>query len=139
MELPPCVEEAGDVGYSRIGTLPVASSVLDAPAGGVSPGSPRSSRGEATPVSTSASHPAHGAARAAGPPWTCRESSVSRPGRRPRLQDRAVPLAVLNVTSAQRGRHSSLLTWGHPASHAVHRALLPCEGNFELAPLEILP
>lgn len=45
----------------------------------------------------------------------------------------------LDVTSAERGRHSPLLTWGHPAPHAVHRALLPCEGDFELAPLEILP
>lgn len=78
-----CCEDAGSTGYRylRIRALPVTSPVLDAPAGRVSPGSPRSSRGEATPVSTSASHPAHGAAGAtrppwaAGPSWTCKESS----------------------------------------------------------------
>lgn len=43
------------------------------------------------------------------------------------------------VTSAERGRHSPLLTGRHPAPHAVHRALLPREGNLQLAALEILP
>lgn len=99
------------VSTSRIGTLPVAGSVLDAPAGGVSPGSPRSSGGEATPVSTSASHPAHGTAGSTGSPRT----------------------------SAEWGRHSPLLPGGHPASHAVHGTLLPCQGDFELAALEVLP
>lgn len=69
--------------YSRVGTLPVAGSVLDAPTRGVAPGPPRAPRGEASPVCTSASHPAHGAARAAGTPgaagspWTCKDGSVS--------------------------------------------------------------
>lgn len=105
------------VSTARVGALPVAGAVLDAPARGVSPGSPRSSGGEASPLSTSASHPAHGAAGATGPPW------ATRPPR----------------TSAERGGHSPRLPGGHPAPHAVHRALLARQADLELVPLEILP
>lgn len=127
-------------GYSRVGTLPVASSVLDAPSGGVPPGSPWSSGGEAAPVSTSASHAPHGAA---WPPWTCRDGSLVP---WPWLEGREHPWVLLaqagcsgDVTSAQGGWHSALLPGRHPAPHAVHRALLPCQRHFELAALEILP
>lgn len=88
-----------------------------------------------------------------GPPGPARKAPLIPGGtghgrRTGRSSAGAAPLAVpfggggpggLDVTSAERWRHSPLLTWGHPASHAVHGALLPREGNFELAPLEILP
>lgn len=136
-------------GYSRVGTLPVAGAVLDAATRGVSPGSPRSSGREAAPVSASAPHPAHGAARAArtpgatGSPRACKEGSVNPKGNsagaggwgaaRPRAG------LGLGLTSAERGGHSPLLPGGHPAPHAVHRALLARQGHLELAALEILP
>lgn len=68
------------VGYSRVGALPVAGAVLDAAPRGVSPGASRSSGGEAAPVSSSASHPAHGAARAAGPPRASRPPRTCKGG-----------------------------------------------------------
>lgn len=44
-----------------------------------------------------------------------------------------------DVTSAERGGHSPRLPGGHPAPHAVHRALLARQADLELVPLEILP
>lgn len=137
--------------YLRIGALPVPSTVLHAAPRGVSPGSPWSSGGEASPVATSASHPAHGTARPTGPPWasrpprTCKESPVNTTGQRLRVEDAALQAEPLGgpreweVTSAEGGGHSPLIPWGHPAPHAVHRALFPCEADFELAALEVLP
>lgn len=137
--------------YSRVGALPVPGTVLHAASRGVSPGSPWSSGGEASPVATSASHPAHGTARPTGaprasrPPRTCKESPVNSAGQQLQVGDAVLQAEPCRspreagVTSTERGRHPPLIPWGHPAPHAVHRALLPREADFELAALEVLP
>ena len=58
--------------YIRIGALPVSRSVLDVSSSRWVPsGTPGSSRGKASSVSTTASHATHGSPRTSWAPWTC--------------------------------------------------------------------
>lgn len=100
------------VSTTRIGTLPVSSSVLDvSSSGGVPSGTPGSSWRKASSISSTASHATHGSPRTSWASWT----------------------------SAEWWWHPSALTGWHTPPHTVHWRLLPSKRDFKFAPLKIFP